>query len=104
MLNWFGDDLQVKLKAASAAMIAKASEQTVAEAKVNVTNNGQVDTGFMRESMHVAELTETRGVVAVGAEYGIYQEMKKAFLYPAAERVANSYEGQIVAAGSEKMK
>jgi hypothetical protein len=38
-------------------------------------------------------------VVAVGAIYALYQELKLPFLYPALARVAGSMGGQVVAAG-----
>lgn len=133
-VDWYGDKLKLQLTAASEAMVAAAAQQIEAEAKVNVTNNGQVDTGFMRQSIYSVtprgggnppgggsyhSAKENRqverkalpartapdggAVVAVGAEYGIYQEMARPFLYPAVERVGGNM-GQIVQAGAGEIE
>lgn len=97
-VNWFGDVVKLQLANASAEMVRAAAMQTEAQAKINITNNGQVDTGFMRQSVH-AQIGAESAIVAVGAEYGIYQEMDRPYLYPALERVASRFGGEIVAAG-----
>lgn len=86
------------------------------ETKFNIRDNGQIDTGFMVNSVFAItpessgygaakaaaeaknpkaemapEPTLDSGAlagVAVGAEYAINQEAKKPFLYPAAQKVA----------------
>lgn len=133
---WHGDRVKLALHAALQAMVAAAAFEVEALAKVNITNNGQVDTGFMRQSVYAStpkgsttpaasgvfystteqrlvERTalpssatpgDTSAIVAVAAEYGIYQEIAQPYLYPALERVASSYGGQIVAAGKGEVK
>jgi HK97 gp10 family phage protein len=39
-----------------------------------------VDTGFLRNSIQVGEVTAVQAIVAVGAEYGLYQEMGTRFM------------------------
>ncbi|GIK73808.1 MAG: hypothetical protein BroJett021_27960 [Chloroflexota bacterium] len=39
-----------------------------------------VDTGFLRNSIQTVSVTDREAVVAVGAEYGIYQEMGTRFM------------------------
>ncbi len=121
-VKWYGDKILLKLReGATPEMIAKAALLIEAEAKVNVTNNGQVDTGFMRSSIYantelmnsyqhgeganpIVEPPAGAGLVAVAAEYGIYQEAAIPFLYPAAEVVAARGEGEIVSAGKVALK
>lgn len=132
-VDWFGDEVKLILKNATAEMIRAAAFAVEGQAKVNITTNGQVDTGFMRNSVYAAVAggassggassgtytsykegrsverralpqmnpPEDGAIVAVGAEYGIYQEQERAFLYPALERVAQTMEGQIIAAGQK---
>lgn len=131
-VDWFGDEVRLKLRDASAAMVRAAAFAVEGQAKVNITNNGQVDTGFMRNSVYAAtdkglsesassgtfmshkegrqierqalpqmSAPENGALVAVGAEYGIWQEQENPFLYPALERVAQSMEGEIVAEGAK---
>lgn len=98
-------------------------------AKLNVTDNGQVDTGFMRNSIYTVApngqsdpapsgtLTSSKtgrqverealpplnapegtAIVAVAAEYGLIQEIRDPFLFPALEEAAgqfNSVAGQV---------
>ena len=123
-VKWYGDEVLLKLKDATAEMIDKAAFLIEGQAKINAP----VDTGFMRNSIYVvtpksntysaakgsarsarndrdvapqANPPENGAVVAVGAEYAIYQEMQQAFLYPALESVAASKGGEIVSAGKK---
>ena len=101
----------------------KLALQIEAKTKVNIQQNGQIDTGFMLNSTYtVSRNADTYGqadssgryqnlegydverkiapqvklpsdavaACAVGAEYAIYQEVKKSFLFAAAENVARS--------------
>ena len=97
-VEWFGDDVKLKLEGATDEMIKKAAFLVEGQAKVNITVNGQVDTGFMRASVYT-KLQDGGAIVGVGADYGIYQETLRPFLYPALERVAQQMGGDVVAAG-----
>jgi len=97
-VKWFGDEVKLVLQGATQEMVQKAATATEAQAKVNITINGQVDTGFMRSSVYTAPI-EGGAKVGVGAEYGIYQETLRPYLYPALERVARTMAGDVVAAG-----
>lgn len=101
---------------AIAEVLLAVGYQVEGQTKVNITDNGQVDTGFMLNSVYTTgnngstygaaerqagardpdgemapEVDAGDGVaVAVGAEYAIHQEEKNSFLYRAAEQVAGS--------------
>lgn len=62
-VNWYGEDVKLILDDATAEILAKAAFQIEAHAKVNITNNGQVDTGFLRASVYgiAPEGTEATG-------------------------------------------
>lgn len=88
--------------------------QIEGQTKVNIRNNGQVDTGFMLNSAYTvtpdssgygraqaaaqaaaahhmapeAGLGKANAAVCVGAEYAVFQEARLPFLFPAAEKVA----------------
>jgi len=51
-VNWYGEDVKLRLEDATADLLARAAFQIEAETKVNITSNGQVDTGFMRASVY----------------------------------------------------
>jgi hypothetical protein len=113
----------------SAIEIANAVE---GETKLNIRDNGQIDTGFMVNSVFVvrpdssgysaakaaAEAQNPKAVMApepamegdaqagvgVGAEYAIYQEVKKAFLYPAAQKIAEQAGATVVKVMNEMVK
>jgi hypothetical protein len=117
-VNWYGDQVQVQIGQATRQALLAIGYQIEAQAKVNITNNGQVDTGFMLNSVYTTdgangstygpaernagarnpdvsmapEVDPGEGAVAVavGAEYAIHQETRNSFLYRAAEQVAGS--------------
>lgn len=125
---WREKEVRLQLEEASEAMIRKAAFLVEQQAKVNIQQNGQIDTGFLVNSVYVntpgqstyGDAAAAAGaqdgqkgmsgerpapadgaVVAVGAEYAIYQEERLPFLYPALESVAGRMAGEIVAAGRE---
>lgn len=131
-VDWFGDEVLLKLAEASQVMIDAAALEIDGQTKLNIQANGQIDTGFMVNTVYVVTpLSNTYGntrnssqehsskqdrsvarriapqadapvdgaIVAVGAEYAIYQEMRNSFLYLALEQVAATRQGAIVAKG-----
>lgn len=125
---WRDVEVRLQLRNASEAMMRTAAALIEQQTKLNITANGQVDTGFMRNSVYFATnddgsydaaATAARGarhdagiapkadapaggaVVGVAAEYAIYQEEAQPFLYPAVETVAQRMDGEIVSAGRE---
>jgi hypothetical protein len=100
-----------------------------AEAKANIVDNDQVDTGFMLNSVYAVTRSGSgygqaqgaaksrnptaemgpgvslsgniKAAVVVGAEYAIYQEEKKTFLFKAGESVKNQLGGIIEKVGRE---
>lgn len=120
-VKWYGDEVKrLILNQAMPEMIAAAALLVEGQTKVNINQNGQVDTGFMVNSVYAvgpgvntygpaaiagklangaAVPTPAGAVVGVAAEYAIYQEERLPFLYPALETVAGRMGGQIVSAG-----
>lgn len=128
-VNWYGDKVMAVLKDAADEVLTAAALQTEAVAKVNITTNDQVDTGFMRASVYVIEVGgkfDRSGVMVTGkltgaksgatsvhetapvipvpddcaavhvaANYALYQEVKKPFLYPAVKSVTRMMGGVI---------
>lgn len=128
-VNLHVDHVMVKVRDASDSFLATVAFQIEAETKVSIQRNGQIDTGFMLNSVYTLaraqhtgastrDSTWTNGVytnrkgqavrrrreprqtlggaqaaVVVGADYAIYQEAKKPFLYPAAVKVASQVKG-----------
>ena len=120
------DHVLVKVRGATDAALEAIALQIEGVTRVNIQRNGQIDTGFMVNSVYSVSKRsttygDTRGsgtqtnrqgqgvlrkiappanlpshasaAVAVGAEYAIFQELKKPFLFPAAETVAGYAEG-----------
>lgn len=119
-VNWYASRAKVALEKPTRKTLLAYGFQVEAQAKVNVTDNGQVDTGFMRNSIYVSGAgessygrTDPSGnydsskeggsvkrelapemsnsgdtvYVVVGAEYAIYNETRRSFLYRALEQV-----------------
>ena len=131
-LQWYGGQARMIVQDASDEMMLRLALMVETEAKLNVVENDQIDTGFMLNTIyHVAPAsnsyssTEAGGVkvgkdgtkrtvekapqvdippefqaaVAVGAEYAVFQEMRRSFLYLALEQVADKAPGVIVEVG-----
>lgn len=123
-LDWHGNDALRAIADATPEMLLAIGLQIEGQAKANIVANGQVDTGFMLNSVYTTDggngstyATAQRqassksgdaemapqaapppgGVaVAVGADYAIHQETRNSFLYRAAEMVAGgAAEGEI---------
>ncbi len=112
-INWYEERVMLVLQGATDAALEELALLVEGAAKRNIVGNDQVDTGFMLNSVYTvsrvgvnnyadaksnaagqaagrqmapeAEFTNDhqRALVAVGAEYGIHQEMRKGYLYPA---------------------
>lgn len=123
-LNWRGNQVLAEVKVAKMAILAEIAFAIEAEAKVNINRNNQIDTGFMLNSAYTvtgqdssfgaarakakarnkkaemgseASAPKDGAVVAVGANYAIYQEVKKSFLYKAGQTVAKKTDSIISA-------
>lgn len=124
--TWRGNEIVAIVRGRSRDATARLAFQIEGQTKVNITNNGQVDTGFMRNSVytmlpggnaeiqHSGVLINSEGrpverrmaqtpplgdadaAVTVGAEYAIWQELANSFLYRAAEQVAAQAEATLV--------
>ena len=119
-VNWYGEQVKIVVKGASKQILTQAAMVCADKAAIRITDNDQVDTGFMRASVYGAGPTDSgRGkteaaapsladrplapqpalpddqtaVVHAAAEYAAFQDMKKAFMYPAAQDTAKEFNG-----------
>lgn len=123
-VKWYGDKILAQLKVAGQRMADEAALQIEAQASVEIVNNGQVDTGFMLNSVYsvtsggssygpgqpsradrdaapARPAPESGAVVGVAAEYALWQELENSFLFRAAEIVAETMQAPIIDAGKE---
>ena len=128
-VNWYRNRVVAKLKDADEKILDALAMQTLGQARINIRENKQIDTGFMTNSGYVVsarndnynetwptgEYKRTKApgtsygelaakasvrkaiesVVAFGAHYSIFQEMRRSFLYQAVQDVSKSF-GAIV--------
>jgi hypothetical protein len=120
-IDWYTD--KVLLAAEEALNLEAVALRIEERAKINVVGNNQVDTGFMLNSIYTVteksnnysaaraaagsrnpganmapRVSLERGAwaaVAAGAEYSIYQEIKKSFLLAAAQETAAEVGGVV---------
>ena len=111
-VKWHGQRVRAEIKGATEASIAKLAFGIEAGAKQRITDNQQIDTGFMRNSVYtVTQASGARGgtnsgayggqkresapmvplgdadaIVGVGAVYAIYNEVRRSFLRAAFEQ------------------
>lgn len=121
-VDWYRNRVVAKLKDADAKVLDKLAFQTLGQARINIRENRQIDTGFMTNSGFVVSAkrntylaalaaataradrqmatppsvnTKIESAVAFGAQYAIYQEIRRSFLYQAVQDVSKSF-GAIV--------
>lgn len=120
-VNWYGERVQALINDAQERVLDEMAFATEAQAKINIRDNDQIDTGFMLNSVytlssrrdgHGRAMAESmmraprelapkpavkhgEAAVTVGARYAVYQEMKKSFLYRAVEAVAKQFGARI---------
>lgn len=96
-----------QLKIAKAGILTDCALHVEAGAKVNITKNGQIDTGFMRASVQTSAPNEKTGsgelpdadentaYAGATANYSLYQEARKAFMFPALSSLVGAIGGII---------
>lgn len=118
-VNWYAEKIIAIFEKASMDVLSDLAFVGEGKAKINITDNGQVDTGLMRSSVYavtpqkssyapdtglrpharVAEAVNLPNAntvaVAVAAEYAIYQEMANPFLFTAIESLAKEFNGTV---------
>jgi hypothetical protein len=133
-VNWYAEKVTAIFVEASMKVLCDLAFIGEGDTKVNITDNDQVDTGFMVNSVYAVtpgkssygntkptgeyeqkektaegevimahrvraesvQLPNDQTVaVAVAAEYAIYQEMAKPFLFPAIEGLAKKFNGVV---------
>ncbi len=120
------DHVLVKVKERSETYLEAVALQIQAQAKVKIQQNGQLDTGFMVNSVYTLSKrgdtyssanqsgsyvgkngkqavrkiapkatlpSNAKAATVVGADYAVFQEEKKSFLFAASEIVANELKG-----------
>jgi hypothetical protein len=125
-------DLRVQVAGAETDILNEAAFQAEALAKQNMVANDSIDTGFALNTIHaipvgsdgipgnVTAMTDSQGRtvvresadlpgmdahssgVGVGANYGVYIELDKPFLFPAAEQVAKDLGGTVERVGRRR--
>lgn len=109
-----GDDVRIKLQTAVRESLVKIALQCEGYTKRNISDNGQIDTGFMLNSVFSLTsdgssynpssmdgktavpppaLDDDTAIVGVAANYAIHNEVRNSFLYRAAEQVAGEAGG-----------
>lgn len=58
-VNWYENDVRVEVERSTRQALLAIAFQIEAQAKVNITDNAQVDTGFLRNSIYVTGLGES---------------------------------------------
>lgn len=122
VVKWYGQRVRGEIAGATDAAIRKIAFDIEARTKLAITDNQQIDTGFMRmsvysllkggvyrnvkssmrtnrlgvkmprEAANPPPLNDSDAIVGVGAVYAVYQEVRRSFL-----RV--SFESAVKAAG-----
>jgi len=126
-VNWYGNRLRGVLKDADEKILDQLAFQTLGQARINIRENKQIDTGFMTNSGYVVSAqqdthsetwptgdykrtkapgvsygeraekapvnTKKESMVAFAANYSIFQEMRRSFLYQAMQDVVKSFGG-----------
>lgn len=127
-VTWHGKEVYLILEQATADALEAAALSVESNAKRNIVNNDQVDTGFMLNSVYavgqgtkevdnfyraLGDAKKQNGdavflsreeppkdglsaIVAVGAEYGIFQELINSFLFLALQQEADQFGGKLV--------
>ena len=116
-VNWYEQEFEAAIGDTEAEVLDRAAMQCLGHARVNIRNNGQIDTGFMVNSGYVvtanqdgygsvpvagqgarqrapeAPRGEHEAIVAFAAEYAIYQELRRSFLYRALTQTTREFGG-----------
>jgi len=119
-VKWYGERVKAALKDADGEILDKLAFQTLGQARINIRDNKQIDTGFMTNSGYVVTVKRnTRNMamlaalakanrdmadevkvnlkkeaaVAFGAHYAINQELRRSFLFQALVSVTKQFGG-----------
>jgi hypothetical protein len=131
IVNWYGSRVKLLVAEAQAEILDRLAFEIEGQAKVNIRDNGQIDTGFMVNSGYTVsakrngysealveasarnpdatmapqvQLKRGEAAVVFGAEYSIFQEMRQSFLYKALVDVAQRSGAVILAVGRRKFR
>ena len=118
MSNWDTKHIKMIVRGATDKLLNEIAVTGQGYTRVNIRDNGQIDTGFMINSVFVVtpktddyydasvnahernedvsmgerpRIGENEAVIGVGAEYAIYQEAANSFLWKAAEQLRDRF-------------
>jgi len=119
-VNWYGERVTAVLKDADEKILDQLAFQTLGQARINIRENRQIDTGFMTNSGYVISAQRNtylqaatgalavadremaspapvnpkqESVVAFAAHYSIFLELRRSFLYQAMQDVVKHFDG-----------
>ena len=92
-LQWHGGDILLQLKGATTEALTSLAFAVEAEAKLNVTDNQQVDTGFMRNAIYTTspDVSTYGNTPGSGYEFGA-----NGYVYREQAREMSAAEGEIL--------
>lgn len=109
-VKWRGDDLLLLVTEGLDLSLDQIAAEGAGRTKQNIVSNGQVDTGFMLNSVYSAgpggsnfsggtksspaqSAGSGEALFGASAEYALINETRKPFVYPAAESLAGDVPG-----------
>lgn len=101
VVNWYERDVILRVAEATEEMLRAVAFQVEGQTKINIEENGQVDTGFMRSSVYVSGLgVSSYGETLPSGAYmsGKTGESGERVIMP---EVLDAGEGMAVAVGAE---
>lgn len=121
-VNWYRGRVKLALENADERILDQLAMQTLGQARINIRENKQIDTGFMTNSGYVVSAkrngfllaraaaagranremsatppvkTRVESAVTFGAHYAIYQEIRRSFLFIALQSISKQAGGII---------
>lgn len=117
-INWFTEEVFVELEGATQEGLEAAAYVGEGAAKSGVLGADLVDTGFMLNTIYArgansssfsggdypeAQLeSDLEAIIAAGAHYTIYQEVKHGFMYAGLQAAAAALGGEVAKAAKAK--
>lgn len=87
-VDWRKQDVIATIKGATDEALTAMVAEIEALTKLQIQANGQIDTGFMLNSIGFTPAQDGVASAHVAAEYAVFQEIKNPFLYPSLQTVA----------------
>jgi len=68
-VDWYGEELMLHIKEATDVMLTTAAFAVVGQTQVNIENNKQVDTGFMKNTVYAVAPGGEKGGIRSPGQY-----------------------------------